>query len=315
VVPHGPYLLDHLERSAKGEKPGGPALVLGGVDFAGAPAEASALRAPVGLGKRGTWSALPGTEREQKLVADLARRALKGKVRQRSGRAASTGRLLEDLPGARWAHLATHGFFADAAFRSAFQLDPKVFARQTWRRESAGARSPLVLSGLVLAGANRTGKKAAPDRGVLTAEALVGLRLEGLELAVLSACDSGLGEVAGGEGVFGLQRALHLAGCKNVVASLWKVDDDATCALMGLFYHHLWLDKMHPMQALRRAQLTLYYSEPATIRKLARLRGENHFATISKLPVVKKGWKPARGKRTATALWAAFTFSGVRPAK
>src|SRR5262249_35783106 len=158
-----------------------------------------------------------------------------------------TAQLEQDLPRARWAHLATHGFFADPRFRSAFQVDEGQFARLTRWRETAGARSPLVLSGLVLAGANRQGEEAAEDRGMLTAEWVVGLRLGGLELAVLSACDTGLGDtgdVGGGEGVYGLQRAFHLAGCANVVASLWMVDDDATCALMGLFYRHLWVDKM-----------------------------------------------------------------------
>jgi CHAT domain-containing protein len=220
--------------------------------------------------------------------------------------------LLVDLPAVRYAHLATHGFLGDPAFRSAFQLDPKLFVRTRVLRESAGARSPLVLSGLVLAGANRSGKESAPDRGVLTAEALVGLRLEGLELAVLSACESGLGEWAAGEGVFGLQRALHIAGCQNVVASLWKVDDDATCALMGLFYRHLWLDRLPPLQALRKAQLTLYRN-PGAIPKLARRRGVDF--TVKELPEVKEGPKPGKGKRVATALWAAFTFSGVQAKK
>src|SRR5262249_41016789 len=147
----------------------------------------------------------------------------------RTGAAAGTAQLQGDLPRARYAHLATHGFFADARFRSAFQVDENQHRFVTVDRRTAGARSPLVLSGLVLAGANRTGEQAAPDRGILTAEALVGLRLDEMELAVLSACDTGRGSfnVAGGEGVYALPRAFHLAGCHNVVASLWKVDDDA----------------------------------------------------------------------------------------
>ena len=88
------------------------------------------------------------------------------------------------------------------------------------------------MSGLVLAGANRPG---TPGRGLVTGELLVDRDLSGLDLAVLSACDTGLGDVAGGEGVFGLARAFHVAGCRDVVASLWKVDDQATAALMGEF--------------------------------------------------------------------------------
>jgi CHAT domain-containing protein len=75
-------------------------------------------------------------------------------------------------------------------------------------------------------------------------------------LAVLSVCETGLGDVAGGEGVFGLQRAFHLAGARNVVATLWKVDDTATAALMAVFYRELWEKGQPPIEALRRAQWT-----------------------------------------------------------
>src|SRR5262249_25275089 len=154
----------------------------------------------------------------------------------------------------RWAHFATHGFFADPSFRSFLQLDEKDFLRGfRGHRGAVGARSPLVLSGLVLAGANlpvEKGKEADSDDGILTAEALVALDLRHLELAVLSACDTGLGEEGGGEGVFGLVRAFHLAGAQNVVASLWKVEDEPTAALMALFYHQLWVEKKPPLEAL-----------------------------------------------------------------
>jgi len=135
---------------------------------------------------------------------------------------------------------------------------------------------------------------------------LVGLDLSGLELAVLSACETGLGDVAGGEGVFGLQKAFHLAGCKNVVASLWKVEDDATAALMGLFYRHLWVDKLPPREALRRAQLTLY-RHPELIPALAKARGVDFTATD--LPKVAPA--PAAGPTAKTSQWAAFVLSGA----
>src|SRR5207237_4322950 len=132
-------------------------------------------------------------------------------------------------------------------------------------RVGAGALSPMVMTGLVFAGANRPG---TPGRGVTTGEALVDLNLSGLELAVLSACETGLGDVADGEGTFGLQRALHLAGTRDVVASLWKVPDRPTAALMALFYRNLWEKNLAPLEALRQAQLEVYRN-PGTIAALA----------------------------------------------
>jgi CHAT domain-containing protein len=86
-------------------------------------------------------------------------------------------------------------------------------------------RNPMLLSGLVLAGANRD-----PGKAVLTAEEVAGLDLRGAELVVLSACDTGLGMEAAGEGVFGLQRSFHEAGARALAVSLWSVSDAATSA-------------------------------------------------------------------------------------
>ena len=267
------------------------------------------MRGPLLSEKRGIkWSDIPGTAKEQAAVVALAKKVLKDAPIVRSGRHANTKQLEEDLPKARYAHIATHGFFADPEFRSALQVDLKLFDYRGFGERRGGARSPLVLSGLVLAGANRQGEDAAPDHGIITAEGLIGLRMEGLELAVLSACETGLGESGGGEGVYGLQRAFHVAGCKNVIASLWKVDDDATQALMTLFYRNLWEKKLDPAEALRQAQLTLYRN-PAAV-EVVKKRGADF--TESDLPEVKPG---AKRKYSPTAHWAAFTFSGVRPAK
>jgi CHAT domain-containing protein len=195
------------------------------------------------------------------------------------------------------AHLATHGYFAGARLRSAFQPAPD---------DGEAARSPLALSGLVFAGANRAGGGAEADRGVLSAEAVAGLRLDGMALAVLSACHTGLGEVGGGEGVYGLQRAFHLAGCKDVIASLWAVDDDATAALMALFYRNLWERKLDPLQALRQAQLELY-RRPRRVTEVV-TRADDWTPE----PLLEVDPEPD-GPRASTAQWAAFTFSGVVP--
>src|SRR5262249_24558496 len=158
---------------------------------------------------------------------------------------ATTSATLAALPRARYAHFATHGFFADPSFRGLLQLDEKDYTMSV-RGERIGraTNSPLVMTGLVFAGAN---SPKTPGLGILTGEALIDLDLGGLELAVLSACETGLGDVAGGEGTFGLQRAFHYAGTRNVVASLWKVPDRGTAALMALFYQSLWERNLSPV--------------------------------------------------------------------
>jgi CHAT domain-containing protein len=305
VVPHGQLLLEALSRAKPDGVADGSLLAVGGVAYDQAPAtpaRAAAVARAAGVNGKVSWPALPGAERELERVLTLAG---KRPTRVRRGTEACTAQILADLPQVRWAHLATHGFFADASFRSALHLAENDYQRDPHgERIGAGARSPLVLSGLVLAGANRQGKDAPADGGILTAEAIAGLDLDGLELAVLSACDTGLGEVAGGEGVFGLQRAFHLAGARNVVASLWQVDDEATAALMGLFYHHLCALKQPPLEALRQAQLALYH-HPERIGPLARARGPD-FDKAARLPAT-----PQAADRAPARLWAGFVLSGL----
>ena len=187
---------------------------------------------------------------------------------------------------------------------SAFQLDEKEFAVAQWgERIGRAANSPLVMTGLVFAGANNP---KTPGRGILTGESLIDLDLSGLELAVLSACETGLGDVAGGEGTFGLQRAFHMAGTRDVVASLWKVPDQSTAALMALFYRNLWEKNLSPMESLRQAQLEIYRN-PGRIDELAKgFRGKFE-------EVAGKGnvdIKPSKDGTAHPLLWAAFTLSG-----
>jgi CHAT domain-containing protein/tetratricopeptide (TPR) repeat protein len=111
-------------------------------------------------------------------------------------------------------HVATHGFFVD---------------------DSASLVSPMIRSGLVLAGVKNKTKTGGED-GILTAYEATNLDLQNTSLVVLSACQTGLGEVRNGEGVYGLQRAIIVAGARNLLMSLWKVDDAATADLMSAFY-------------------------------------------------------------------------------
>ena len=112
-------------------------------------------------------------------------------------------------------------------------------------------------------------------------------------------------------GLPGLQRAFHLSGCPNVVASLWKVNDAATAALMTKFYHELWVNKKPPIEALREAQLTIYH-HPERIPALAGVRCRPDQEKAAKLgPAASPSDPGEKPKRADTKLWAAFVLSGV----
>ncbi len=308
-------LLDHFTRQESQHRRDG-FLIVGDVLYEGRPgaddktlAQDDApifLRADRGGEEGGHWSPLPSTKVE---AQHLTLVAPSDAIVTLTGLKANTARVLAELPKARWAHFATHGFFADAKFRSQSQMQRESFATRSFlvgrERKSAAGRNPLVLSGLVLAGANvprQLDSLGIPrgDDGILTAEAIAGMNLLGLELAVLSACETALGDVAGGEGVYGLQRAFHTAGAHNVVASLWKVSDEATVALMRLFYHKLWVEQKPPGKALREAQLALY-RHPEQIGARARSRSPDFSKIVSHTKT---------GSRTAnTRLWAGFVIS------
>jgi CHAT domain-containing protein len=308
TVPHAVFLLDKLWPQDASPKRPTDVLAVGGVAYDAAvpaPDQVTANRGAPLLkpGQQAGWTALPSAAAEVQGVRGAARK--KDLVcRTLDKEEATTPAVLAALPKAKYAHLATHGFFADASFRSAFQVDPKLF-EMTLRGERVGAvaLSPMVMTGLVFAGAN---DPKTPGRGIVTGEALVDLDLSGLELAVLSACETGLGDMAGGEGTFGLQRAFHLAGTRDVIASLWKVPDRPTAALMARFYHNLWDKGLPPVEALRQAQLEIY-RHPEKIPELAAgFRGK--FVEVpgtEETPV-----KPGADGKAHPRLWAAFTLSG-----
>ncbi|MGZ3416163.1 MAG: CHAT domain-containing protein, partial [Isosphaeraceae bacterium] len=197
--------------------------------------------------------------------------------------------ILAEAPAHRFLHLATHGFFAGESESSILLAEQRAALERGDLRRLAGVagRHPGLLSGLVFAGVNRSDRR--PEETILTALEAAELELGQVELVVLSACNTGRGQVAGGEGVLGLQRAFQLAGARSVVASLWRVPDEETHQLMREFYRRVWSDKPVPrVEALRQAQLWML-----------------------------ENWKPRGGlERPAPQgppppyVWAAFVLSG-----
>jgi CHAT domain-containing protein/Tfp pilus assembly protein PilF len=157
---------------------------------------------------------------------------------------------------------------------------------------------PGLLSGLALAGANSP-PESGRDNGILTALEVSAMDLSKVDTAVLSACETGLGEMAGGEGLLGLQRAFQVAGAKTVVASVWKVDDRTTRLLMSEFYSNLWDKKLGKLESLRQAQLKLL-REGAKLKDGSDARG---LTILSPQPLLDDGKLPPY-------YWAAFILSG-----
>ena len=154
------------------------------------------------------------------------------------------------------------------------------------------------MSGIALAGANRK-PELGEDDGILTALEVEALDLRKTELVVLSACETGLGKVAGGEGLLGLQRAFQVSGAGAVVASLWSVDDAATRLLMEKFYENLWTKKLSKMESLRQAQLFVLREGSVT----GLLRGRPELDAPVAIPA-------GQASRSPPFYWAAFVLSG-----
>ena len=163
-------------------------------------------------------------------------------------------------------HLATHGFFYsnDEAERQDWIQQFQHVDQPSPKPDNSLRRSGLILSGAVLASTNHTLPNNVED-GILLAEEIASMDLTGTDLVVLSACDTGLGEITS-EGVFGLQRALKNAGVQTIIMSLWKVDDAATSLFMQTFYE-CWLGGNTKHEAFAEAQRTVRnhvdYSDPS----------------------------------------------------
>jgi CHAT domain-containing protein len=184
------------------------------------------------------------------------------------GAAALEGRLKAGCRSPQILHLATHGFFlTDQPYGTARESSGLMnyAAGASGPLSGPAPENPMLRSGLALAGANtwlQAGKPPSEaEDGLLTAEDVTGLDQLATDLVVLSECQTGLGQIHVGEGVFGLRRAFVLAGAKTLVMSLWRVPDAETRELMVDFYRHL-LAGEGRAEALRRAQLAMKAKYP-----------------------------------------------------
>ncbi|APZ93257.1 tetratricopeptide repeat protein [Fuerstiella marisgermanici] len=241
------------------------------------------------------FTPLPGTLAEINSVRQVFRKHFPDRrVQELTKDGATESSVRNGLSDASFAVLATHGFFnsrqanAQQSAHIISQNNPIVVGYH-----------PDVLSGLVLTGAGFRPPQPllGVDDGILTAMELKGLDLRHLEIAVLSACESGLGRNSSGEGSYSICRALHGAGVRTTVASLWPVDDKATTLLMSEFWRNIWERKLSRIEALRQAKLMIRNKyDPETHS----LRG----ATVA----------PADSEpgadRVSPAFWAAFQLSG-----
>jgi CHAT domain-containing protein/tetratricopeptide (TPR) repeat protein len=225
----------------------------------------SATRKPLGP--------LPGTLVEANLIADRWARTFPGEGKfVLTGSEATASGVLSRAATVRALHLATHGFFAKQC--PGFSEDPG--ARQKLEED------PLLRSGIALAGANdRTHVSPNGDDGILTAEEIATSDLSSLDWVVLSACESGVGEVAPREGVYGLRRAFAIAGARTTIMSLWQVDDLATQRWMRYLYDARFTEGL-PVAAAMMA---------ASVRFLSEQR--------------------KRGRSTAPDAWGAFIATGA----
>jgi CHAT domain-containing protein/tetratricopeptide (TPR) repeat protein len=211
-----------------------PDFDLGAAEVADAPGDATRALPRDWLGK---VRRLPGTAAEAKAVAPGLEKLAGQAPQVLTGKDAVKGAVLA-AHSPRALVLCTHGFFLP---------EPPAGSSQE-------AANPLLRCGLLLAGCNKASAAGSSLTGVLTGLEVVGLDLRGTDLVVLSACETGLGDVQNGEGVAGLRQAFQLAGSQTVVSTLWQVPDKASARLMALFFENLSRGQSKA-EALRAAKL------------------------------------------------------------
>lgn len=202
-----------------------------------------------------TYPPLPGTMEEAAAIKTQLKDA------QLLSQEQATEAAVKGLQSPRILHIATHGFFLANQSNDAGPGNFRQLVKAT-DTNTKPMENPLLRSGLVLAGVKQRSSGGTED-GVLTALETAGLNLSGTQLVILSACETGLGDVGNGEGVYGLRRSLVLAGSQTQVISLWKVSDRATRDLMANYYRRL-KNNEGRAEAFRQVQLEMLHGASYT---------------------------------------------------
>jgi CHAT domain-containing protein len=202
-------------------------------------------------------TALPGTEKEITQLQFLLKQ--KGWDTKEYVEKTATEEKVKELNSPKIFHVATHGFYKPN--------EQATIQSEMERNEAQLTQNPLMRTGLLLKGAgdllDKTDYNFNMENGILTAYEAMNLNLDKTDLVVLSACETGLGQLESGEGVYGLQRAFLVAGAKVLIMSMFKVDDDATQKLMLKFYQK-WLNSANIRQSFidAKKELRAEYPEP-----------------------------------------------------
>lgn len=202
---------------------------------------------------RGSWDLLPGTKEEVKTIAELLRSKGTNVYMLTQNNANEESFKAFDAKAPALLHIATHGFYfsPEEDLTSSFFNGLHSYTQKDYS---------MLYSGLLFAGGNNVWKgkeiEEGVEDGILTADEISRLDLSANKLTVLSACNTGLGDIDNVDGVFGLQRGLKRAGVNTILMSLWKVPDEETKELMKMFYKEL-LNGNTSHQSLKTAQTQL----------------------------------------------------------
>jgi CHAT domain-containing protein len=284
VTPAGQYLLEKYQISylgagrdavkfAKAAFMGGTSLVMADPDYDLGLKGIEKVKRQMGVKEnrvRGEVSAdlrglyfppLPETGGEADAIEGILKTGFKQQVRNLQ-REKAIEEMLYASTSPKVLHLSTHGYFLKALPEPQRATGGMGMGLKGGLGEikALTMENPMLRSGIVLAGVNRALKEGRDD-GMVSAEKILGLRLRGTELVVLSACETGVGDVQTGEGVFGLKRAFILSGARSLVMSLWSVPSAETVELMTEFYTLLAQGKTKT-DALRQAKLDIMKNNP-----------------------------------------------------